>query len=133
MIVVDANVVVYFYVEGEHTPGAEAVFARDPEWAAPYLWRSEFRNALLGFVRRRGLAIEDAMHYTDDAERRMAGREYTIVSDRVLTLAVRLGCSAYECEYVALAQDLGRPLVTTDAQVLMAFPSVAVTPERFAR
>jgi predicted nucleic acid-binding protein len=57
----------------------------------------------------------------------MGGREYT-----VLTLATRSRCSAYDCEFVAVAQDLGVPLVTTDRQVLRAFPSVAVRPEAFA-
>jgi predicted nucleic acid-binding protein len=48
-----------------------------------------------------------------------------------LRLAARSGCSADDCECVALADDLGTRLVTTDRQLLRAFPAVAVAPDRF--
>lgn len=44
MIVVDSNVLAYLYLPGEHTAAAERLLEREPEWAAPVLWRSEFRN-----------------------------------------------------------------------------------------
>jgi len=67
-----------------------------------------------------------------EAERSVAGREYSVVSHEVLRLAARSGCSAYDCEYVAVAQDLGTRLVTADHQLLATFPSIAVAPEVFA-
>jgi predicted nucleic acid-binding protein len=127
VIVVDTNVLVYLYVRGQRTSEAEAVLARDPEWMAPILWRSEFRNTLTGLVRQRALQLS----IVDEAERQLSGREYTVVSHRVLQLAARSGCSAYDCEFVALAQDLGTSLVTTDNQVLRAFPSLAIEPRAF--
>ena len=48
MIVVDTNVLAYLYLPGEHSAIAEALLERDHEWAAPVLWRSEFRNILAG-------------------------------------------------------------------------------------
>jgi predicted nucleic acid-binding protein len=131
VIVVDTNLVVYLYVQGEHTERAEAVLARDPEWAAPVLWRSEFRNVLVGLVRARALALADAFQIVAEAERSMAGREYTVVSAHVLQLAERSGCSAYDCEFVAFAEDLGAPLVTIDRAVLRAFPARATAPAAF--
>jgi predicted nucleic acid-binding protein len=124
---------VYLYVGGQRTAQAEAVLSREPDWAAPLLWRSEFRNTLAGLVRRRALPVEDALLIVEEAERAMAGREYTIVSHQVLRLSAESGCSAYDCEFVALAVDLRTSLVTADRQILAAFPSVAVAPDVFVR
>ena len=132
MIVVDTNLLVYLYVEGQRTRAAEAVMARDAAWVAPLLWRSEFRNTLAGLVRRRALAVEHAIQITHEAERAMMGREYSVVSHHVLQLAARSGCSAYDCEFVALAQDLDVPLVTADRALHRAVPAETITPETFA-
>ena len=133
MIVVDANVLVYFWAGGPGAPLAEAVLQRDPTWIAPLLWRSEFRSAVLKLVRAGRLTAEHASAWTRDAEIQMAGREYSVESHAVLTLAVRSGCSAYDCEYVALADDLDLPLVTFDDEVARAFPARALAPEAFLR
>jgi predicted nucleic acid-binding protein len=131
VIVVDTNLLVYLHVEGQRTAQAEAVLRRDAVWAAPILWRSEFRNALAGLVGLRALTLEDALRIVAEAERGMAGREYTVASEQVLLLAEHSGCSAYDCEFVSLAQDLAVRLVTADRQVLAAFPAVAVAPAVF--
>lgn len=131
MIVVDTNLLVYLHVSGQRTTQAEAVLIRDPVWVAPLLWRSEFRNTLAGLVRGRALHLDDAVRIAHEAERMMTGGEYSVASQQVLPLATQSGCSAYDCEFVGLAQDLGVAFVTADKQVLAAFPSVAVSPESF--
>ncbi len=132
MIVSDANLLIYLFVRGQWTSRAEQVAARDPLWAAPFLWRSEFRNALAGLVRSSVLSVDQALMIVEEAERWMTGREYTVPSDQVLRLAASSGCSAYDCEYVALAQDLGLPFVTSDRQLLKAFPGTTRAPATFA-
>ncbi len=133
MIVANTNLLIYLYVQGERTEESEAVLRRDATWTVPLLWRSEFRNALISLVRKEVLAIDKALSIVDEAERWLAGYEYSVISRHVLTLADRSGCSAYDCEFVALAQDLGIPLVTTDRQILKAFRSLAISPDVFAR
>ena len=133
VIVADTNLLFYLRVGGQHRDSAEAVFRRDPVWAMPALWRSEFRDALANLLRLRTLALDDAIAFARDAEARMTGREYQVVSHQVLALASRSGCSAYDCEFVALAEDLSVPLVTSDREILRAFPGRALSPETFLR
>ncbi|MDF0668148.1 MAG: type II toxin-antitoxin system VapC family toxin [Nitrospira sp.] len=131
MIVADTNVLIYLYVQGQWTAESEAVLRRDPSWAAPLLWRSEFRNVLIGLVRKRALSLEAAAAIAEEAERWLAGHEYSVISHHVLSLVAQSGCSASDCEFVALTKDLRVPLVTTDRQILRAFPAIAVSPSAF--
>ena len=94
--------------------------------------RSEFRNTLVGTVRQGALRIDEALRVTREAEQWMRGRKYSLSSDQVLQLAARSTCSAYDCEFVALAQDLGVALVSADREVVAAFPDTAVALVRFA-
>ena len=135
MIVADTNLVAYLFINGRYSTLAERVFAKDPRWAAPLLWRSEFRSVLLKCVREGRFGTNDAMQIADAAEILLAGSEYAMgVSDpEVLRIAVEApGCSAYDAEFVALARELGLPLVTADERLLKAFPGTAIRLELFA-
>lgn len=132
MIVVDTNVIAYLWLPGDSTAAAERLLAEDADWAVPLLWRSEFRSVLVGAVRRRTLPLPRALAIAAAAEAQLEGREYSVDSARVLSLAHRSGCSAYDCEFVALAEDLGARLVSNDGAVLRAFRTVAVPLRSFA-
>ena len=132
MIVADANLLFALLVEGEGTQAATDVFSRDPDWVGPLLIRSELRNILATLMRRRRIDFDEALLAMDEAERQLDENEIPVNSLDVLSLSARSGCTAYDCEYVALAQTLRIPLVTRDKQVLAAFPGIAVSPERFA-
>jgi predicted nucleic acid-binding protein len=43
----------------------------------------------------------------------------------VLELVKESHCSAYDCEFVALAETLGVTVVTMDAKLIKAFPTIA--------
>lgn len=126
MIVVDTNVLAYLYLPGEYTAAAEALLERDPEWAVPILWRSEFRNILAGYLRRKILTFEQAYSLQREAEDLLEGSEFEVDSLAVLELVRESDCSAYDCEFVALAMKLDSKLVTTDGKLLRAFPKRAV-------
>lgn len=126
MIVVDTNVLAYLYFPCEQTKQVEALLEREPEWAAPVLWRSEFRNVLAGYLRRRVLTLEQARALQAEAESLMAGGEHFVDSTAVLDLVSQSGCTAYDCEFAALAMALGTKLVTVDAKLLKAFPELTV-------
>ena len=133
MIVADANLLLYLSVEGDLTPLAEAVLEFDPVWVAPVLWRSEVRSGLGKYLQHGLMGFESVMVSWHMAEEAVGGREYAVDARKVLELAQRSKCTAYDCEYISLAQDLEVPLVTTDKQVLKAFPPVAVSLEKFAK
>ena len=122
MIVVDTNVLAYLYLPGEHTAAAEALLEHDPEWAAPILWRSEFRNILAGYMRRKSLDFDQACSLQREAESLLDGSEFEVESWSVLQLLRDSDCSAYDCEFVALAAKLDTRLVTMDRKLLRAFP-----------
>lgn len=126
MIVVDSNVIAYLYLPGERTADAEALLEQDPDWAAPVLWRSEFRNILAGCLRRGTLTFEHACRVQAEAESLLAGAEFEVDSPAVLELVRDSDCSAYDCEFVALARRLETKLVTSDRKLLRAFPGHAV-------
>jgi predicted nucleic acid-binding protein len=132
VIVADTNLIAYLLIEGEHTEASEAVLVKDPLWAAPLLWRSEFRNVLALYLRQGHLELAPALQYMNEAEARLSGREYEVPSAPVLELAQASGCSAYDCEFVHLAQELEVKLVTSDTRVLRAFPGIAISPQAFA-
>ncbi|GAB4255203.1 type II toxin-antitoxin system VapC family toxin [Deferrisoma sp.] len=127
MIVVDTNVLAYLYLPTRETPLAERLLRQDPEWAAPVLWRSEFRNVLSLYLRKNEIDFARAYALQREAEDLMAGREYVVDSYEVLRLVRESPCSAYDCEFVALAAELGCPLVTADRDVLRAFSDLAVS------
>jgi predicted nucleic acid-binding protein len=60
------------------------------------------------------------------AEEQLTGREFSVETGEILRLADESGCSAYDCEFVALARALSVPLVSNDREVLKAFPAIAV-------
>ncbi|WP_157271021.1 type II toxin-antitoxin system VapC family toxin [Azohydromonas aeria] len=126
MIVVDTNVLAYLYLPGIFTAAAEQLLLEQPAWAAPRLWRSEFRNILAGYVRRGILSFDEACAVQREAEVLLAGAEYDVNSPRVLQLVRNSDCSAYDCEFVALAQQLNVRLYTMDKKVLRAFPGDAL-------
>ena len=132
MIVVDTNLVAYLLIPGEHTDSARGALARDPEWAAPLLLRSELRNVLALYLRQGHLDLDDAIAVQHAGEAMVAGREYAIDSSVVLGLVAGSGLSAYDCEFVALARALDRPLVTADKRLRKAFPETTVPLAEFA-
>lgn len=112
MIVVDTNVIAYLLLPSVWTTAAEKLFQNDRDWAMPVLWRSELRNILTGYVRRGALSLESAIEIQHAAQER--------------------GCTAYDCEFVALAQQTQSQLYTMDSKVLKAFAGLATPLTRSA-
>ena len=126
MIVVDTNIIGYLFLASSHSRLAEQALLKDANWAAPLLWRSEFRNVLTLYIRKHWLSLEASQQIMTEALGLMEDQEYEVDSEQVLKLVTASSCSAYDCEFVALAQELGILLVTVDKQLLSDFPKVAI-------
>lgn len=131
MIVVDTNIVASLWLPTEWSESSERLLTTEPEWSAPLLWRSEFLNVLATYVRTERLELAQALDAIEAAEALFIGREFSVGSMPVLSLAAESGCTAYDCEFVVVARYLSVPLVTLDQKLLTAFPEVAIQPNRF--
>ena len=125
MIVVDTNVVSYLYLTGERSQQAEQLLSLDPHWCAPVLWRSEFRSVLSLYLRKGLLTLPEVLLILEQAEALLGDHEYEVPSADIMQLVNQSECSAYDCEFVALAKYLGVPLVTADKKLLREFPTIA--------
>ncbi|MGQ0766522.1 MAG: type II toxin-antitoxin system VapC family toxin [Gemmatimonadota bacterium] len=132
-MVADVNLVAYLLLGGPDTALAQAVLDQDATWAVPVLWRSEFRSILASYMRQRDLSLADAWQAHELAEGLLGAHEYALSGERVLRFVAASPCSAYDCEYVALADELRVPLVTADREVLRHFPKIAQSPRTFVR
>lgn len=131
MIAVDTNVICYYWLPSSFSQAAESVERKDPDWIVPPLWRSEFRNALASSVRHGVIVMKDALDLLDRAENRYQPNEFAVSSRTVMDLVANSSCSAYDCEFVAVARERGVPLVTADRQILREFPYIAVSLDNF--
>ena len=131
MIIVDTNIISYFYLNSDYSPIVEQVFKKDPVWSAPFLWRSEFRNVLTFYIRKNIIMLSEAIEIFEFAEELLKENEYEINSVQVLSLSHSSGCSAYDCEFVSLAKDLDISLITEDKKILKNFRELAVSMNQF--
>jgi predicted nucleic acid-binding protein len=125
MIVVDTNIIAYLYISGDKSSQAEQLLSFDSLWNAPILWRSEFRSVLSQYLRISILSLDDILIIIQQAEKLLDDNEYKVSSAHIVQLINSSSCSAYDCEFVALAQYLDIPLITADKKILREFPKVA--------
>lgn len=88
---------------------------------------------VVAYLREGSLRLSDAFAMMREAETLFRGAEYSVDSGQVLKLVTGTSCSAYDCEFVALAQQLGVSLLTSDAEILKEFPQMATSLEAFVK
>jgi predicted nucleic acid-binding protein len=108
------------------TEAARAVVESAEGVAVPALWQSECANALVGLTRRGYLDIETALEMYRDARAVFAPRETQVNREAAIRVADERRLSAYDAEYLVLAQELGCKLVTNDRRLVEAAPETAV-------
>jgi predicted nucleic acid-binding protein len=129
MIVVDTNILAHFWLPSDATELCDELYQKDPQWIAPVLWRSEFRNVVTLYLRKELIDLAEAMLIMEKAELQMKDQQFQVNSVQVLHHASQSSCSSYDCEFVSLAKDLDLALITLDNQLLREFPELASHPE----
>ena len=132
MIVVDTNVIASMWVPNDMDEWVYKVLKKDDDWIAPLLWRSEFRNVLSIYLRKDILELPVVLQAIEEAEQLMDANEFGVNSTQVMSLVADSSCSAYDCEFVALADDLNVQLVTFDKKIVREFPDIAISQKEFA-
>ncbi|MCX6997811.1 MAG: type II toxin-antitoxin system VapC family toxin [Kiritimatiellaeota bacterium] len=131
MIVSDTNLIVYLYVESEFTARALRVHALDPEWVFPPVARSEAANVLSTLVRERWISNEKSLSALEQIEPRISAGSRDVPMKTVLQLALTHAVSAYDAQFVVLAELLGVALVTEDSRLKKRFPGMAMSMTAF--
>lgn len=129
MIVVDTNIIAHMTFATRYSPMVSSLHQKHSVWEAPSLWKTEFLNVLSLYHRKGLLDYQECLDALDFAERLIYAREHKVPAKAILDAAVASPCSAYDCEFVVLAEKLGTKLITYDKKLLQEFPAIAVTPE----
>jgi len=127
MIVVDTDVIAYLWLKGEFTENAKRLLKSDPDWQVPLLWRSEFRSILSLYIRKKLLSLSESYTIMTEAQKMLKGNEYSIDSLNVLEKVTKCTLSAYDLEFVVLAETLKVKLITLDKKIVNEFPKAAIS------
>jgi predicted nucleic acid-binding protein len=127
--VVDTNVVAALMLPTAANAEVAALLRQDSDWRLPPLWRSEFRQVLLKYVRADLATPEQALSLWQKALERFELSEQPVAGHQVLALAIATGCSTYDAEFVVLARQLNCRLLTFDRKLLQLFPDLAMKPQ----
>ena len=127
MIVVDANVLAFFLIQGERTAEANRLREVDSEWLVPPLWRVEFQSILWKYARNGGMPEMTALTLMDQAVELLRGSEKEPSADVVLRDALRWNITVYDAQYITLARQMGVRCVTEDRPLQKACPGVAIS------
>lgn len=87
MIVADTNIICYLYMPTKYSANAELLLKQEPQWAVPVLCKSEFRNVLIGYLRKKLLDLKTVIFLLQEAEDLLSNQEYQVSSLSVMNLA----------------------------------------------
>ena len=116
MIVLDGSATIDLLVDPARGSWVREQFGEDPDLHAPHLLDVEVASGLRALVSRSTISPAEGRRALDDfAELPVARHGHTYLLSRVWQLRTRV--SAYDATYIALAEALGIPLITTDLRL----------------
>jgi predicted nucleic acid-binding protein len=121
---VDINVVAYLLIRGDQTEAAQELRPRDADWRSGAFLLVDFTNALASSIARRRMSMPLAQDFLAKAIALLDGKLIRIAHASVLSMAVCYHVTGHDACFLALAQQLGRRLITEDAKLRVAAPKL---------
>ncbi len=125
MIVVDSKIVAYLLIEGEKTSLARALWNKESNWWMPTLWIHEFLNILVTSERTGNLRLRTCQEILGRAQSLFETKSQQVDMAYTLSLAARYRLTAYDAQYLAVAQSMDTLLITEDRKLRQVVPQHA--------
>ena len=128
MIIADASLVSFLFLEGEVSVTVRELYRRDPDWITPPILNHELLNILaeVGRADDAAVAMEELWK---EIRIRLGSRQQIPDPLRALRMAIDFGISGSEAQYLTLSQQLGAPMVSCDQRLVEHLPKLVVSPE----
>lgn len=126
MTLVDTNVLAYLLIEGDRTPAAQALYARDPDWRSEGFIMVELSNILATYVRTHAMTHKQGLTLLASA-RALVPNLTNVDHAQALETATEFAISAYDARFIALARQMHGKLVTEDAKLRAAVPAWTIS------
>jgi predicted nucleic acid-binding protein len=124
VILADTNVIVPLYVQSASSSAAAELFARDSVWRTEPLALIELSNVLVTYAQADYITSATARDCLSRAAAFLQPHFFRVTHEAALDAAVRYRVTASDGRFLALARQLGRPLVTEDAKLRAAAPKL---------
>jgi predicted nucleic acid-binding protein len=118
-LIVDASIVVKWFVGEEGSSDARALFEAGDEFIAPSLVVAEVGNAFRKKVRGNAITAEQAQTALQSLPKFLA--RYVDLDElvsRALEISLHLSHPIYDCFYLVLAERENIPIVSADAKMI---------------
>ena len=124
MKLVDTNIVVNLLIDGPYSESARALFALDRDWQSESLLMVELVNVLVTTMRTLKRPLAQAAATLAEAQHIMSPGLRSVADQDVLSAAAHFGVSGYDARFLVVARAIGQPLITEDAKLRRAAPSL---------
>ena len=125
---VDTNVLAYLLIEGDRTPAAQALYARDPDWRSEAFIMVEFSNILATYVRTQAMTHKQGLELLAKAKALMPALT-DLQHAQGLETATEFRIAVYDARFIAVARQMRVKLVTEDTKLRAAVPAWTVSLE----
>lgn len=106
---------------------------RDTDWLTSSLWRFEFASALATMPRAKLLNETQAFNAMPSATIEMPLRQMDAPREQALLTVLCDGISAYDAQYIALAEMLNLRCITAGRPLMRKTPARSILPSDFVK